>query len=312
MNIIVTGGTGFIGSHLVNKLLTLNHNVYLLKHEKSDTWRINNIIGRLKIYNIETEMGNAFTDNPIDMVIHLSGKYLKYQISDKDIIDINFINLTQPTLLLENCIKHHVKYFINTGTFFEYEFQKKPISEDSLINPFNYYSASKLAFESILKFYVKKHNIKALTLKLFSPYGEKDNVKLIPSVIHALLNRRNLELSEGEQRLSFTYVEDIINAYIKSLIYIKSLNSSQYDFFNIGAEKAYSVKEVVNKIISIHKSGGDFIKFGALPYINNENIGATCDSEKAKKKLKWQDNWSIEVGLQRTYEYYKHYNDLKK
>lgn len=301
MNILITGGTGFIGSHLLHRLVYLKHNVSVIKSPNSDISRIQNILSNINTFDVvdDSDLESVFAKNGFDAVIHLATRYIKHAKEIKDIRSMNQSNITFPSILLELVAKHNVKSFINTGTCFEYKLSDKKISEEQDINPYNYYAATKLAFENILKYYVKEKNIDVLTLRLFYPYGEKDNKKIIPLVIDSLIKDQALEITYGEQKLNFTYVDDIVDAYISALSFITSKTYSGYELINIGTENVYSIKEVVDILSRIagKQSNIKLIK----PYPENEIMYMACNYAKAKRLLNWTPKTSIIEGLKKTY-----------
>ncbi len=303
-NILVTGGTGFIGSHLINILLNLNYNVILLKRKLSDIWRIKEFLPGCLVYDIEKGMENVFKQNKIDLIIHLATKYVKSHETSQDIRDMIETNITYPSQLLDLSAKYKVNKFINTGTCFEYKPTTKKIREEDKNEAHNYYAATKLAFEEILKFYVNVCKIKAVTLKLFYPYGEKDNKKLISLIISSLLANKPLNITKGEQEINYTYVDDIADAYIKSIYYLDSNKYCDYEHFNIGIDKTSKLKDIVNYLEEITGKKG-IIKLGALPYPVNEIMYFNCYNEKAREKLGWRPKTDIKTGLQKTYKFYK-------
>lgn len=303
-NVLITGGTGFIGSHLIRRLLTDHYSIILLKKKTSNIWRIADVISRIKVYdvNLHTDFNGLLKKEKINGIIHLAGKYIKTVSTSKDIKELNTSNMTFPALLLDAAVQNGVKYFINTGTFTEYRL-KGVISENTKIEPYNYYAAAKIAFESILKYYAYGGKIKAVTLKLFSPYGEKDNVKIIPLLCKSFRDEKKLALTQGRQRLSFTYISDIVDAYVKTVLFLRSDKYKQYEVFNIGSNESWSIQDIVNKIRQISKKPGK-VQFGQLQLPKDETVNIKCDSRNAKKMLKWHPKVRIGDGLERTYRYY--------
>jgi len=310
MKIIVTGGTGFIGSHLIAKLVSHNHHIILLKRSTSKLDRIATFLNRLKIYNIDNlrVLDDIFKDNSnIGLIIHLATKYIKNHSSHSEIKEMNNCNINFPTLLLNLASSHNVPYFINTGTCFEYKLKIGKVSENDDISPYNYYAASKLAFEDILRFFTKDRNIKAITLKLFYPYGPMDNQKVIPQIINSLISGNSLKLTPGEQQLNYTYIDDIISAYLKSLTYICSDRYHGYEIFNIGNNQVFPIKNITTILEKISCKKANII-FGAIPYPPNEIMFMNCNNRKAKTILGWQPITNIVEGLTKTYNYYRKYS----
>lgn len=302
MNILVTGATGFIGSHLVRKLLNLHHKVFISIRTNSNFNRIDNISNQLTQVNIDSsfkEIHETFKKNKIAGVIHLATYYLK-EDSVEETKNMNMANINFPTHLLSLAKRYRSTFFINTGTCFEYAPSVDSINEKSIIKPFNYYASTKIKFEKELNKSVKGSSLKALTLKLFFPYGEKDNNKLVKLLIENLIKKKEFHVTEGEQYLSYTYVEDIVNAYILALNYI-SLMQSNYDIFNIGSEPI-KVSDIFDTLEEISTLKGFIIR--DKQYDQNEIMKMYTDSDKAKKELGWEQKWNLKDGLRKTYNYY--------
>ena len=171
--ILLTGGTGFVGSHLLEKLLNLDKNTILLKRSFSDTWRINKFIGNenLIVKNIDEEsVDEIFNQYSIIGIFHLASNSQR-ELNSNIISKMIDSNIKFPTQLLENSMNNDVKFFINTGSAYEYQLNNPPISEKTKIKPFNLYASTKTAFEDILKFYSTNYDLNCSTLKLFTPYG---------------------------------------------------------------------------------------------------------------------------------------------
>ncbi|EKE14758.1 MAG: NAD-dependent epimerase/dehydratase [uncultured bacterium] len=305
MNILITGGTGFIGSHLTRELHKMNHRIILLKRSFSDTWRIDDIMDSLVTYDLDKiiDLENIFSKNKIDLIIHLAGLHIRHHSTIKEIEEMNNANINFPIKLLDIAVRFQVKGFINTGTFSEYKLTVKPASEKDEIKPYNYYSATKSVFENLLKFYTFNKNIRGLSLRLFSPYGEKDNNKIIPLIIKSFISGKVINLTKGGQRLSFTYISDIVNAYIKSIDYIFSSKYNRYEEFNIGAVENYSIKKIIKIIEKIsHKENK--VTLGILPYHEHELMFGLCNNSKAGSFLHWDSKIGIIKGLKKTYNYY--------
>lgn len=302
MNILITGGTGFIGNHLIRKLLTTtNHKIFILKRSTSNTWRIDDIKRSINLldYKDSKNLESIFKKNSFDIIIHLSALYIKYTDNWKDIKEMDNINILLPSILLQLAINNKVKAFINTGSCFEYKLPKIKIKESDPISPYNYYAATKIAFEDLLKYFVEKEAIRGLTIKLFYAYGENDNQKVIPSMITAMIKSKKISLTKGEQKISFTYIGDIVDAYIKAIYFINSQNNKKYEVFNIGSDKLYKLKHIGKMLEQITNKKGLF-SFN-LPYPKNEVMYISCNYSKANNILNWSPKTNIMDGLKRTY-----------
>lgn len=304
MNILITGGTGFIGSHLLNKLIHTNHKIFVLKKTTSDTWRIKDIQKKLEFIDFEEtrDLEKIFSKNKFELIIHLAAAYIKNHKSSEDIIKLIYSNVTFPSILLDVASKHQVKGFINTGTCFEYKLSRSKLTEESVRTPHNFYAATKIAFEEVLKYYTNEGRICGTSLKLFYAYGEKDTLKIIPLMINSLIKNIPLKCSLGEQRLNFTYVGDIVNAFIKAIEFTVKNKPKNYQSFNISSDKIYTLKKL-KKILEKISGKKSAISF-SLPYPENEVKYMSCDVTKSKRLLKWEPKTDIVDGLTKTYNFY--------
>jgi len=304
MRVLVTGATGFIGSYLVEKLIGNRHEVLILKRSTSNIWRIKSIFKDLISYDIDkVTLKSIFDREKIDVIIHLATNYKKFHKSE-DVENMIDTNIKFPTILLELARTNNVKYFINTGTFFEYDFVESSLKENSPKTPFDLYASTKLAFEELLKFYAVNYNLKAITLKLFAPYGGKDHKdKLIPYIILNALKDNEILLSHAEQRWDFTYVKDVVDAFVKAMDYVQKMNIP-YDAFNIGRGEVHSIKEVVETVETIL---GKKIKvrYGAIPYSDKEIFYARSDPSKSFNKLQWLPRYDLYNGLKETIDWFR-------
>ena len=302
-NILLTGATGFTGSHLLGGLLNAGYRVIVLKRSTSDTWRVAEYLMNIKTYNIDLQpLDLPFKENQIDCVIHLATHYVKFHANIEDVDKIMDFNITTATKILELAVEHHVPHFLNTGSFFEFKMKNTPIKEGDARIGYNLYASAKIAFDEITKYYAHNFDIKVIDLKLFSPYGEKDKTKVFVFLIKSLLENRKIDFSGGEQSWNFTYIKDIIDAYLKALYYFE--NDFEYETFNIGRNDVHSLRECVNVIENVSGKKID-ITFGEKPYVKNEIFYANCDNSKAKKLLGWEPQYDLETGLALMYDHYK-------
>ena len=138
--ILLTGATGFLGSHILDKLVKNGYNVAILKRSWSDTWRINHLLSQIKVFNLDlTSLEEIFQSIRPEYIVHLATLYSKFD-SDVDLDSMHKANVLFPVELLEVGIKYGLKGFINTGTFFEYDCSQQPVNEDSPISSFNLFA----------------------------------------------------------------------------------------------------------------------------------------------------------------------------
>lgn len=297
--ILLTGGAGFIGSHVLH-LLVEEYEVFAIIRKSSDLWRISNLVGKINlVYLEESKLDSIFEKNEFDAVIHLATKYVKFDDSHS-IDEMLTSNISFPGKLVELSKKFGVKAFINTGTFFECDCSSLPLDENANIKPFNFYAKTKIAFESLLSTYSEYLNI--VTFRLFSPYGERDNEKLIPMIIKKAIRDETVFLSDGLQKLDFIHASDIANAYLLALKFLLKNSCTGYSIYNLGSGFPVSVREVVSIIEQNQKKKIDVV-WGKPSTVDLPVVYA--DIGKIKNDLNWTPKISIHEGLSRTINYYK-------
>ena len=242
LNIIVTGGTAYIGSNLVKKLVSLNYNVNLIVREQSDLKLLNELLSKinLNIHNGTTKhMLEIISNIKPDIIIHLASYQIGYHETE-DVEKILNSNILFGTQLLEAACKNKVKYFINTGTYWQY-LNSKEENFNSL------YAASKNAFNVFLQYYSKSKLIKSVNLILYDVYGPNDpRPKLLNLMKKSDNIGKEIDLTKGEQNIDFVHIKDTIAAYLIAVEgLLRSKFSGQYNEFLIKSGKKTKLKDLL-------------------------------------------------------------------
>ena len=298
--IILTGATGFVGSHLLEKLLDIHKKVIVLKRSFSNTWRINDFFENenLIMKDIDKEnLNDIFNQYDIEGILHLAS-ISQREIDSEIISKMIESNIDFPTQLLEASVQNNVKYFINTGSVYEYQLNNPPISENTKIKPFNLYASTKIAFEDILKFYSNEYSLNSSTLKLFTSYGPKDNEnKIIPYLIINSLKKENIHIKSPTKTLDLVYVSDVVESYIATMNNLPKFK--EYETFNVGSGIGTSIKDVL-KIIESNLGKNRNVSFGNL-----EDDKVCCLNNKIKEQINWNPKIKLNKGIKLTVNYYK-------
>ena len=280
--ILLTGATGFLGSYLAEALCPGN-NIIVLKRSFSKTDRMTNILPRVKCYDIDRlPIENAFVENKIDMVIHAATNYGRGTAGLSEVMEAN---LYFPTRVLECCINHRMPIFINTDTV---------VGRD-----LNDYALAKKQFLEWLQRY--QGSVQVINLKLEHFYGPKDDInKFVTRVIQKVLKDEVIDLTAGEQRRDFIYIEDVVSAYMHVIEQLSNIPKTCFEA-EVGSGKVISIKELVETIKAIAKSKS-ILNFGAVPYRDNEVMESQADIS-GMLQLGWKPSISLAEGLKRTIEY---------
>ncbi|KAA0257626.1 NAD(P)-dependent oxidoreductase [Deferribacter autotrophicus] len=286
--ILITGATGFLGSHLTEQFLKDRYKVIILKRSYSNIWGIKDFIKDIIFYDIDRiDLETVFKENKIDFIVHTATLYGR---KNERISEIVKANLNFPLEILELAVKFNIKYFINTDT--------------TLPKNTNSYSLSKYQFKEWLFLFSDK--LKVLNIKLEHFYGEKDDkTKFVIWIIEQLTNNvKEIKLTQGEQKRDFIYIEDVKTFYSFLLQSIENFGNGFYEY-EIGSGKATTIKELVLKIKELTGNTETNLNFGAIPYRKNEIMFSQADISKAKKDFGWEPKYSLEKGLKRTINWYR-------
>lgn len=249
MKCLVTGGAGFIGSNLVDKLLDLGHNVVVIDNEFSDVheqfyW--NHLASNYR-YDICDYKNTRFLYDGIDCVFHLAAE-ARIQPSILNPIETIKINSLGTCTVLQCAREAKVKKVVYSSSSSGYGMNPYPNVEtqpDDCLNP---YSVSKINGEKLCKVYNDLYGLQTICLRYFNVYGERQPLKgqYTPVVGIFLRQHKNGEpltvVGDGEQRRDFTYVGDVINANLLAA------NSVHNGLYNVGTGKNYSINEVARMI----------------------------------------------------------------
>ena len=275
MRIFVTGGTGFIGKHVIKKLLVDGHDVALLEYKLAET---DKIAGQLKQFKPEAVLHLAWEGIP-DYGEEASAKNLVY--------GKNLLKVAEET----NC-----KMFISTGSCWEYGGEYGKLREDDPLNPKNPFASAKVMLCDYAKKWADEKNIKFFWLRIFYAYGPgQKSSSLIPHVINSFKNSADPQIKNLNGGNDFVYIDDVVQALAAVLKKSAGLKSS---IFNIGSGKLIGVREVV-RIIGKHYDPNFSESSGSLP------SGFYADISKIEKETGWSPKVSIEEGIIKTIKYFE-------
>ena len=246
---IVTGGAGFIGSHLVDKLIEQGVEVTIL--DNLSTGKKQNINPKAEFIDCDifkdTYGDLIFLLNGADTVFHLAAKTTVQESIEKPSL-YNDINVVGTLNLLEAAAAMKVKRFIFSSSSSVYGNAKVPTSEDHPLNPISPYALNKLIGEQYCKLYSEIYNIDTVCLRYFNVYGDRMNnegYKLVfPIFKEQILNNKPLTINNnGEQRRDFIHVNDVVRA---NILVAKHSNNFNGDIYNVGNGKNYSINEIAD------------------------------------------------------------------
>ena len=291
-NILLTGATGFLGSHLLRRILEkTNYSVIVIKRSFSNVFRIEKELlnTRVRYYNIDkTALSDIFNSNKIDIIIHCATEYGRSK--ENSAFSVLETNLMFPISILEKAVENNVECFINTDSYFN----KENMSYSYLLN----YSLSKKSLNLWLKNYSKK--IKIINMVLEHIYGKDDGKNKFTTYLFqkiALERVSAIDLTYGDQKRDFIYVEDVCDAYLKAIDFSAS-NKFRYRSFNVGTGKAVSIKKFASYIKET-SSSSTFLNFGAIPYRDDEIMLSVADTSEIEN-IGFKPAYTFQTGINET------------
>lgn len=308
--IVITGGNGFVGSHLTRRIVREGARICVIAKPGTGVSRIKDLLPEIEIREIDIENSKdifrLMRRKKPDKVFHLAAYGVDQSVADVErIVQTNVVGTLNVVQSLKGL---RIERFINFGTCFEYGDNSKPVKEDAVINPVNFYSASKSAAWLFLNLYSRLEKFPVVTVRPFSIYGPSDREdKLIPSTIIKTMKNEELLFTGGKQKRDYIYVDDIVEGCLKAAVAKKAIGET----INLGTGKVHSIKEIVTLCLRLMGSPIK-PKFGAYDYRPNEIFSLRADIKKAEEILGWRYAIELEEGLRRMIKWYgKNYHEEK-
>jgi nucleoside-diphosphate-sugar epimerase len=302
VRVLVTGATGFIGSHLAERLVAEGAEVTLAVEPGVSKANVANILDKVSARDVDLCDGQmvrqVVREYQPSKIYHLAAVGVTEPGVDPTLaVQVNLMGTLN---LLEALRETECDCFVNTGTCYEYGHTTPPMREDQMVNPINAYAASKSAAWIFCNMYHRTHGYPIVTVRPFTVYGSRQSARaLIPQTILSALRGENFEMTGGEQTRDFTYVDDVVKGYIRASLSEKAIGQT----INLGAGEEHPIRDVVLKVLELM---GNPVRplIGALPYRPREIWRLYADSSKARELLGWQPQVSLEDGLKKTIAWY--------
>ena len=298
MKTLVTGCAGFIGSHLVDKLLEQGYKVTGIDcftdyyHREIKEANISNALDHNNFKLIEEDILNMDKFPEPDYVFHLAAQAGVRASWGKsfEIYTRNNIEATQK--LLEFYKDRAIKKFVYASSSSVYGDAELPMREESLLKPVSPYGVTKLAGENLCYLYYKNYGVPIVSLRYFTVYGPRQRPDMaIHKFVKAILNNEEITVfGDGTQTRDFTYVDDAVEANI-----LAAESGSVGEVFNIGGGSRISVNDLINEI---EKFVG---KRARVKYVEKQkgDVRDTLADTSIVKNLGWDPKVDIKEGLKR-------------
>lgn len=300
--VLVTGITGFIGSHLAERLVAEGARVSAIGRKPATELRALGIVEEIDYYS--ASRWTRETLEPIvrsvrpEIVFHLAAAGVTEPYLDAEVA-VQF-NVGATLALLQSVSPGEYERFVYVGTCYEYGHTTPPISEDVPLDPVNIYAASKAAASLFCQMYHRSYGWPIIIVRPFAAYGPRQSARaLIPQVIDHALRGQDFEMTPGEQGRDWIYVSDLVEGLVLAAVAERAVGQT----INLCTGEEHSVREVVSQVLALMGNPVRAVP-GARPYRPGEVWHLVGDNRKAKELLHWEPRVSLEEGLRRTIAWY--------
>jgi UDP-glucose 4-epimerase len=307
LKVVVTGGAGFIGSHLVEKLLELGSEVTVLDNYLNGN-KLEHIDHRngLSINNADITRYDKISDffTGKDLVFHLAAVVgvEETQSFPLDVLDVEI----QGTInILKLAVKNNIKRVIFASSSEVYGDSAKPMKEDVDLHPKSTYAVSKLVAEEYCKAFYKKYNLEYTALRYFNSYGPRQDKRFVISrfIAQSFKHEPILIYGSGKQTRDFTYIDDSINMTL-----IAGLKkATKCEALNVGTGVKVTIRKLANlttKLTGQNNREPVYVNYGGYRPLEIEVFNRMADTQKAEALLKYKPRVPLEIGVKYCVDWY--------
>jgi UDP-glucose 4-epimerase len=301
MKILVTGGCGFIGSHVVDAYVAEGHDVVII--DDLSTGDIGNLNSKAKFYekDISSDIADIFNSEEFDLVNHHAAQINVRTSVENPVFDAR-VNILGTLNLLNLAVQHGVKKFIfaSSGGAIYGEPEALPANEATPLSPLSPYGVSKVAAEKYIMIFTRLFGLHGAILRYSNVYGPRQIAKSEAGVIsifieNILKNEPCIVYGDGEQTRDYVYVGDVVQANLLVL-------GGESCVVNIGTGVETSVNGLIDRFSAI---SGKAIEHRHVDPRPGEVLRSVLDCQKAASQIAWQPRTALTDGIAKTLEYFK-------
>jgi len=299
--VLVTGAAGFLGSHLVPRLIEEGAEVCVLDQPNARRWGLlerTDLAGTVRA-DVRTlaEPVHDRVLGDIDAIFHLAAVGVTGEVSDVRQLVTGNIDGTLAVLLAAQRLESRLVY---CGSCFEYGSGDR-WSEDALPAPTTEYGAAKAAGWFLANAFARRTGLEVVSLRPFTMYGPMEPPgRLVPSVVRHALAGRAIDLTPGDQLRDFVFVDDAADAFVAAATTDAAVGGT----FNVCTGTPVTVRDVVRRVLQCTASRSE-ARFGALSYRPTELAVLSGDPSRAAQVLGWRARVALEDGLARTIAWFR-------
>jgi nucleoside-diphosphate-sugar epimerase len=297
-HLLVIGGTGFIGHYLLRLVRQKGWKTTSVSLNPPTEERFVDDVHYLHFDLTDRTLVKNHLDKDFNYVVNLGG-YINHQLfkdGGRNLINVHFATLQN---LVEVLPRSRLKRFVQIGSSDEYGDAPAPQHENLREQSISPYALGKVAATHFLQMLHRTENFPAVTLRLFLTYGPgQDSGRFLPQIIQGCLNDETFPASPGEQLRDFCYVEDTVQAILKTFV----VPEVEGNVINVASGIPVTIRKVVELVQNTVGKGTP--EYGTVPYRAGENMELYADNSKAKRILDWETSVTLEEGIERMLSYY--------
>lgn len=288
---IITGATGYIGSHLLRYLLDNGWDIHVIADPKFGYANIGDVLDQIDVYEYNGDVDKLctfFKNVDADVVFHLAAAVITNYLPSQIPVLVQS-NIQFGTEILEAMKESKTRLFVGTGSYWQ------NYNSDEY-NPVDLYAATKEAFEQMIQYYVDAYQYRSVTLRLFDVYGEDDTRPKIWTLLRDIAGTEKvLDTSPGEQLLDLVHISDVCTAYESAYKYLKTKDTSCREVFGVFSGNRISLKDAI-KCFEKYTAKSIHVNFGGRKYKEREVMKPVTT---LKSLPGWAPKISHEEGLEK-------------
>ena len=303
MKVLVTGGAGFIGSHLVDRLVQEGHEVIIV--DNLVTGKRRNINRAARFYKLDVQswrLERVFRNERPNVVMHLAAQMDVRKSVEDPMFDAQ-VNILGTLNVLQQAVKHGVRkvVFSSSGGAIYGEQETYPAPESHVTKPMSPYGLSKLCGEQYLSYYQRTSGIQVVSLRYANVYGPRQDPEgeagVVAIFIQKMLNNEQAVINgNGRQTRDFVFVEDVVEANLAVM------GQDTQGTYNVGTGVETSINDLFRILI---QHTGSTCKEVHGPAKKGEQARSVIDSTRLRHELSWDPKADLSDGLKKTVEYFR-------
>lgn len=307
MRSLITGASGHLGSYLTERLVKEGAEVSILVRPQSDLWRLSGVLDRIKVLRADlsdlTSVAPAIRQFKPEAVFHLA--WAGVTSAFKDSPEQITLNVAGSLDLFEVVRSANCQLWVGVGSQAEYGAHNSVLTEETPVRPLTAYGTAKLCVGLLTKKLCELSGMRYVWLRLLATYGPKDDERhLLPATIRQLLAHERPQLTAGEQRWDYLYIEDAAEA-----IYRAAVSEAAQGVFNLGSGRSESIRSIMERVRDLIDPSLP-LGFGEIPYPQAQLMHLETSLDRLRAATGWTPQVSLDEGLRRTVDWYRSQSTL--